>query len=46
VLALVVQAVWSLTWVRLSGPMALIPMVHIRVKAQEDYGPKKKPKDY
>jgi hypothetical protein len=46
VLALVVQAVWSLTWVRLSGSMALISLVHIRVKAQKDYGPKQKPMDY
>jgi hypothetical protein len=27
-----------LTWVRLPGPMALVPLVYIRVKDHEDYG--------
>jgi hypothetical protein len=32
-----------LTWVRLLGPMALAPLVYIRFKAYEDYGPKMEP---
>jgi hypothetical protein len=27
-------------------PMALVPLVHIWVKAHEDYGPRQEPKDY
>jgi hypothetical protein len=33
----------SLTWVRLLGPMALVSLVYIRVKADKDYGLRKKP---
>jgi hypothetical protein len=33
------QLIMSLTWVRLPGPMELVPLVSIRVKDQGNYDP-------
>jgi hypothetical protein len=31
------------TWVRMPGPIALVPLIYIQVKAHKDYGPSKEP---